>query len=152
MIHENIELTGSFTVSGSFVLPSHASSSAVYETGSMYHDTVDGVLKVYTGTQWVTVGEQEGPGVPLPSIEYLLVAGGGSGGGGAAGSGGAGGAGGYLSSSLGSVTSGSSFTVTVGGGAANGGIAATGYQGSNSSIAGATISTITATGGGRGGY
>ena len=45
MIHENIELTGSFTVSGSFVLPSHPSSSAVYETGSLYHDSVDGVLK-----------------------------------------------------------------------------------------------------------
>jgi len=99
MIHENIELTGSFTVSGSFVLPNHSTTaSLVEETGSMYHDSVDGVLKVYTGTQWVTVGEQTAPAGESYStdIEYLLVAGGG--GGGAAGAGaGAGGAGGLLS-------------------------------------------------------
>ena len=153
MIHENIELTGSFTVSGSFVLPSHASSSAVYETGSMYHDTVEGVLKVYTGTQWVTVGEQTGPVVLNTDIEYLLVAGGGGGGGQ---TGGGGGAGGYLSSSLSSVTSGSSYTVIIGGGGAKcpagtSEPSTVGTNGDDSSLAGATISTIVATGGGRGG-
>ncbi len=151
MIHENIELTGSFTVSGSFVLPSHASSSAVYETGSMYHDTVEGVLKVYTGTQWVTVGEQTGPGPDYSQdIEYLLVAGGGGGGYGSGGGGG--GAGGLLSSSLASVTSGSSFTITVGGGGA-GAVDSTStnpVDGVSSTIAGASITTITTIGGGGG--
>ena len=161
MIHENIELTGSFTVSGSFVLPSHASSSAVYETGSMYHDTVDGVLKVYTGTQWVTVGEQTGPaaGPASANIEYLLVAGGGGGGAGYStstiGGGGGGGAGGYLSSSLSSVESGSSITVTVGGGgtgqAIGSGNSTAGTDSSIASAAGTSFSTVTSTGGGRGG-
>ena len=148
MIHENIELTGSFTVSGSFVLPSHASSSAVYETGSMYHDTVDGVLKVYTGTRWVIVGEQTASVFLNTDIEYLVVAGGGGGG-----SYGGGGAGGYLSSSLASVTSGSTFTVTVGSGGAGSGnnYDDPGQQGVNSSVAGASITTITALGGGYGG-
>ena len=155
MIHENIELTGSFTVSGSFVLPSHASSSAVYETGSMYHDTVDGVLKVYTGTRWIIVGEQTGstPEVPAASadIEYLVVAGGG---GGADSIGGGGGAGGYLSSSLSSIASGSSITVTVGGGG-TGGDGSYGLSGNDSTIAsitGTSFNTVTAVGGGHGGY
>ena len=150
MIHENIELTGSFTVSGSFVLPNHSTAaSLVEETGSMYHDTVDGVLKVYTGTQWVTVGEQTAP-IPPPNtdIEYLLVAGGASGGS----NGGGGGAGGYLSSSLASATSGSSFTITVGAGGSNSvSYQAKGNVGVDSSIAGAAISTITAIGGAGGG-
>lgn len=155
MIHENIELTGSFTVSGSFVLPSHPSSSAVYETGSLYHDSVDGILKVYTGTQWVTAGEQTASAAPASGadIEYLLVAGGGGGGGRHAGGGGSGG---YLSSSLASVASGSSFTVTVGSGGSGGPNGTTtgkkqGTSGTDSTIVGASISTITAIAGGGGG-
>lgn len=149
MIHENIELTGSFTVSGSFVLPSHPSSSAVYETGSLYHDSVDGILKVYTGTQWVVVGEQTTPSPPASTdIEYLVIAGGGGGS-----SYGGGGAGGYLSSSLASMSSGSTFTVTVGGGGNGSGnsYSGIGAAGTNSTIAGSTISTVTAVGGGYGG-
>ena len=42
----------------------------------MYHDTTDNVAKIYTGTEWVTVGEQAII-VPPYDIEYLLVAGGG---------------------------------------------------------------------------
>ena len=149
MIHENIELTGSFTVSGSFVLPSHSSGSAVAETGSLYHDSVNGILKVYTGTQWVTVGEQTGPGPDTSQdIEYLLVAGGGAGAGGQYNSGG-GGAGGLLSSSLASVESGSTFTITIGGGGTGG--TSQGADGTNSSIAGASITTLTGIGGGGGG-
>jgi len=156
MIHENIELTGSFIVSGSFVLPSHPNTGSVSRTtGSMYHDTTDNILKVYTGNAWVTVGEQTTPTPPVVAstdIEYLLVAGGGAGGTGFYGAGG--GAGGYLSSSIASVTSGSSFTVTVGSGGATGGTTAgsrSGGDGNDSSIAGATISTITSNGGGGGG-
>ena len=152
MIHENIELTGSFTVSGSFVLPSHSGTGSVTAlTGSMYHDTTDNVLKVYTGTQWVTVGEQTASAVPVvfnTDIEYLLVAGGASGGS----NGGGGGAGGYLSSSIASVNSGSSFTITVGAGGSNSvSYQAKGNVGVDSSIAGAAISTITAIGGAGGG-
>ena len=45
MIHENIELTGSFVVSGSFVLPNHPNTGSVSAlTGSVYHDTTDNIL------------------------------------------------------------------------------------------------------------
>jgi len=150
MIHENIELTGSFIVSGSFVLPNHSGTGSVTAlTGSMYHDTTDNVLKVYTGNSWVTVGEQTGSAgggaVASTNIEYLLVAGGGGGG-----RYGGGGAGGLLSSSLASVQSGSSFTVTVGSSGA-GTNTAQGSVGVDSTIAGSSISTIRSYGGGGGG-
>ena len=146
MIHEDIQLTGSFQASGSFTLPNHATSASIANptTGSMYNDTTDSVVKLYNGTEWVVVGEQTGSaaGGGGTGIEYLVIAGGG--GGGSADRSGGGGAGGYLSSSLSSVTSGSSFTVTVGsGGAAN-------TDGGNSSIAGSSITTITSIGGGKG--
>jgi hypothetical protein len=152
MIHENIELTGSFNISGSFVLPNHVNTaSLVEETGSMYHDQVDGVLKIYTGTQWVVVGDQSGSAAAAAptNLEYLLIAGGA---GGAIQHGGGGGAGGYLSSSLNSVTSGSSFTVTVGGAGAGGIYSsgnASGTDGVDSIIAGMGV-TVTAAGGGGG--
>ena len=148
-------LNGTTTTSGSFNVPNHPSTGSIPNplTGSLFHDDTDGILKVYTGTQWAVVGAQTATSAAGPTnIEYLLIAGGGSGGGGAAGSGGAGGAGGYLSSSLDSVAPGSSFTITVGAGASSTTIAVKGAAGSNSSIAGSSISTITVTGGGEGGY
>jgi len=147
-------LNGDTTTSGSLNLPQHPTASAIINpnTGSIYHDTTDNVVKVYTGTQWQVLGEQTtpAPAVASADIEYLVVAGGG---GGAIQHGGGGGAGGYLSSSLASVTSGSSFTVTVGSGGAGGAYSGgntSGINGVDSSIAGASISTITATGGGGG--
>ena len=156
MIHENIELTGSFIVSGSFVLPSHPNTGSVTAlTGSMYHDTTDNILKVYTGNAWKAVGEQTasaagGPAGP-PDIEYLVIAGGGGGG-----SYGGGGAGGYLSSSLSSIESGSSITVTVGAGGAGSGNSystegAAGVDSSIASAAGTSFTTATSIGGGGGG-
>ena len=151
MIHENIELTGSFTISGSFNLPNHESSASISDlrTGSIYNDSTDNVVKVYNGNSWVTVGEQTAPeaGPASADIEYLLVAGGGGGG-----SYGGGGAGGYLSSSLSSIQSGSTFTITVGsGGAGSSDYNSPGVVGVDSSIAGDLITTITALGGGYGG-
>ena len=150
MIHEDIQLTGSFQASGSFTLPNHATSASITNptTGSTYNDTTNNVVKVYNGTEWVTVGEQIGP-VSGADLEYLLVAGGGGAGFDLTG---AGGAGGLLSSSLSSVESGSSFTVTVGSGGAgytSGGVSAA-ADGTDSSIAGTTITTITSIGGGGG--
>ena len=150
-------LNGDTTTSGSFNVPNHPGTGSIPNplTGSLFHDDTDGILKIYTGTQWQVVGEQTTPG-PAPAsadIEYLLVAGGGGGGGRHAGGGGAGG---YLSSSLASVTSGSTFTVTVGGGGAGGPDGTTtgkkqGTSGTDSTIVGASISTITAIAGGGGG-
>ena len=158
MIHEDITISGSFKTSGSFVLPRIPSNSlATATTGSMYYDTVNDVVKIYTGTGstsdgWVTVGAQSEPaaaggGAGPANVEYVLIAGGG--GGGTNSNSGGGGAGGYLSSSLASVASGSTFTITVG---AGGGVASNsnGTDGSASSIAGSTITTITADGGGGG--
>ena len=53
------------------------------------------------------------PSMAPPSVEYLVIAGGGGGGGGYGGAGG--GAGGYRTSTL-SITSGVNYTITVGGG------------------------------------
>ena len=102
-------------------------------------------------------GIQEGTDAlaPVPySVDFLVVAGGG--GGGANQGGGGGGAGGYRTSTQ-SVTIGTVITVTVGDGGAgcqfNGsdGFVSASTNGSNSSISGSGLTTITSTGGGRGG-
>ena len=112
MIHEDITLSGSFAISGSLTLPNHAnSSSATSATGSMYHDLELDLIKVYNGTEWVAVGEQEGI---TYDIEYLVVAGGGGGG---MNMGGGGGAGGLLSSSI-TIVPGTQYSITVGAGGA----------------------------------
>ena len=84
----------------------------------------------------------------VTSVEYLVVAGGGSGGGntgGADGSGGGGGAGGYRAGTL-AVVPATSYTVTVGGGGVAGSPGGTNMQGGDS-----VFSTITSAGGGAGG-
>lgn len=156
MLYEDIQMSGSLDVTGSFVVPIGATASAGEYTGSLVYDSTDKKLYVWTGS-WAIIGAQSEPSDPVASadIEYLVIAGGGGGGrGSTAGSpanGGAGGAGGYLSSSLSSVESGSSFTVTVGAGGSGGsGNTNPGVQGSDSSIAGSGITTITAVGGGFG--
>ncbi len=161
MIHENIELTGSFSVTGSLTLPNYPSSAShpTPITGSMYNDTGLNAVRFYDGVQWQTLVSGSASGSESPSssgtdIEYLLVAGGGGGGGTIAGGGGAGG---LLSSSLSSIESGSSITVTVGGGGTGGygwGTYTPATQGENSSIAsaaGTSFTTVTSTGGGKGG-
>ena len=160
MIHEDITISGSFQASGSFILPRIPSNSlATATTGSMFYDTVNDVVKIYTGTGsttdgYITVGAQSAFSDTAPAgpedIDYLLVAGGGGGGRGSAGGGA--GAGGLKSSSLSDVESGSSFTITIGAGGSGGNDASAtnSNDGSDSSIAGSTITTITATGGGKG--
>ena len=159
----NVAFTGSINISGSLVLPNGTANlrPSNPQTGSLFVETSSSGsnLLVYngqSGSGWEIAGIQTEPKVytPPPSgdIEYLVIAGGGSGGGGAAGSGGAGGAGGYLSSSLSSVESGSSFTITIGAGSATAALNTKGGAGSDSTIAGSSISTITANGGGLGGY
>ena len=105
----------------------------------VYIDTTQGWIP-YSGFNTVTpVGGY--------AVEYLVVAGGGGGG---ANIGGGGGAGGYRTATGFSVTSGTSYTVTVGAGGAGGIPAGSTYQG----VAGSNsvFSTITSTGGGGGGY
>ena len=126
----------------------------------------EGVTLVYIdSTQgWLaTSGIQEGTDAlsVLPySVDFLVVAGGGSGG---SDNGGGGGAGGYRSSNAtyGSSGGGASaessltfavgtvYTITVGAGGS--GASGQGNVGVNSSISGTGISTITSTGGGKGG-
>jgi hypothetical protein len=90
---------------------------------------------------------------PAPySIEYLVVAGGGSGGreGVRSGTGGGGGAGGLLTSTYSAVPT-TVYTVTVGAGGAGSSSVAIGNNGSNSLISGTGLTTITSTAGGGGG-
>jgi len=155
MIYENVELTGSLDISGSFQVPFGVSGSEPTSpsSGSLFFNTTNERLYVWEGS-WEIVGTQ----VPPPAsadIEYLVVAGGGAGGGTAGingNGGGGGGAGGLLSASLSSIESGSSITVTVG--AAGAGSTYGAGEGSNSSIAstaGTSFTTVTSTGGGGGG-
>ena len=87
---------------------------------------------------------------PVPySIDFLVIAGGGSGG---FIDGGGGGAGGYRTSTQ-TVTAGTAITVTVGdGGASISSLPNGSNNGSNSSISGSGLTTITSTGGGGGGH
>jgi len=56
-------LNGTTTTSGSFNVPNHPSTDSIPNplTGSLFHDDTDGILKIYTGTQWQVVGEQAVP-------------------------------------------------------------------------------------------
>ena len=119
----------------------------------------EGVLLVYIdSTQgWLaTSGINEGTDALSPalySVDFLVVAGGGSGGAGHPGvaTGGGGGAGGYRTSTQ-TVSEGTVITVTVGDGApATSGDGVKGTQGSSSSISGSGLTTITSAGGGGGG-
>jgi hypothetical protein len=113
----------------------------------------EGVRLVYIdSTQgWLAYsGINEGTDALSPppySVDFLVIAGGGSGTSGN--NGGAGGAGGYRTSTQ-SVTVGTAITVTVGDGGASV-VTATGNAGSNSSISGSGLTTITSAGGGAGG-
>ena len=158
MIYENVELTGSLQVTGSIIVPMGGDSGRTNITGSLFFNTQSNTLEIFTGesgSDWVDVfsgsGESGGGGGGAASadVEYLVVAGGGGGGDSTNATGGGGGAGGLLSSSFSSVTSGSTFTVTVG---AGGAISApsNGGAGGDSSISGDSITTVTATGGGQG--
>ena len=151
MIYENVELSGSLDISGSFQVPYGISGSEPNSpsSGSLFFNTTDEKLYVWEGS-WEIVGTQVQPPA-IADIEYLVVAGGGGGG-----SMGGGGGGGLLSSSLSSIESGSSITVTVGAGGSGqieqGG--ATPNSGTDSSIAsstGTSFTTVTSTGGGKGG-
>lgn len=77
MIHEDITISGSFLVSGSFTLPRVASSSlADATTGSMFYDTSQNVVKIYTGeglTGYVAVGDQV-DALYYPSASFIDIA------------------------------------------------------------------------------
>jgi hypothetical protein len=109
----------------------------------VYIDSTQGWL-AYSG---INEGTDALSGV-VYSIDFLVIAGGGSGGSRDQGAGG--GAGGYRTSTQ-SVTAGTVITVTVGDGGASAGGGSGGNGGSNSSISGSGLSTITSTGGGGGG-
>lgn len=150
MRFEDIELTGSITFTGSFIIPLGAPSNRESSptTGSLFYNTNTKALESYNGNQWVSQSLDGGDTPAGAEVEYLVVAGGGGGG-----SYGGGGAGGYLSSSFASLTSGSSYTITVGAAGAGSGnnYNNPGNAGNDSSISGTGITTVTATGGGYGG-
>jgi len=150
MIHELLQITGSHNVEGTLIIPKDTGSAQTV-TGSVAQQ--NGEIFIFNGENWQTLGAQTGTTQPDFSLSYLVVAGGGGGGG----WGGGGGAGGSLSGSIDTVTSGSSFTMTVGAGSAGGQLSqnAGGYvqgvDGSNSSLAGTGYTTVTTIGGGGGG-
>ena len=76
MIHEDITISGSFLTSGSLKLPILASTgSATSTTGSVFYDSSDNTVKVYTGASpngWVALGEQSGT-VYNPSASFTEI-------------------------------------------------------------------------------
>jgi hypothetical protein len=114
----------------------------------------EGVILTYVdATQgWIaTSGINEGTNALGPvsySIDFLVVAGGGSGG--SSGGGGAGGGAGGFRTSTQTVTPGTAITVTVGNGGAGPSTGASSNDGSDSSISGSGLTTITSAGGGGG--
>ena len=61
MIYENIEMSGSLDVTGSFIVPFGTSSvTASYEKGRMMFEKDSGLLYVWTGS-WEVIGTQENP-------------------------------------------------------------------------------------------
>jgi len=145
------------------------------KTGAIYYNTTDDVVRVYSGTEWVDVGEppmnatggtvatytiggqsyrshtftSSGTFTPTTTgtVDVMVVAGGGCGGRDNAGGGGAGG----VRQNTNVVVTPSSYTIVVGAGGAantndNGGNGGTGFNGSNSSAI-----SITSLGGGFGG-
>ena len=154
MIYEDITVSGSISISGSFNVPQHASTASANQgTGSLFFDTSAKLFKVFqSGAGALNVASQ--PFTPVPptakdNIQYALIAGGaGVGGNNNSYYGGGGGAGGFLSSSLSNIESGSTITVTVGAGSAYGNPSSNGNDSTLVSTAGTSFSTVTALGGG----
>jgi hypothetical protein len=166
MIYENIELSGSLDVSGSFIVP-HGPTSQLPSNptlGNLFYDTTDNILYEWTGS-WAVIGLQDVPPQPY-SVDFLIVAGGGGGGSASDGGGGAGGlrtsygstsGGGATSESQLSLTPSTQYTITVGGGGSAAVVASyqrmptgRGTKGADSSIAGTGLTTLTSNGGGAG--
>ena len=104
------------------------------QAGQMGLNTTLGYIEWYSGVSWIAMNQSS-----IYNINYLVVAGGGGGG-----------AGGLLNSGT-ALTNGIVYTITIGAG----GVGVTsdiGTQGGNSVISGSGLSTITAVGGGYGGY
>ena len=160
MRFEDLQVTGSYQVTGSLDLPHGPQAGRPTNvSGSLFYNTDRG-LEVFDGEGWTTgsaggSGGGGGGGAASSTVDYLVVAGGGAGGfrttskpfymGG-------GGAGGFRSGSI-TASSGSSYTITVGaGGAAYAGSSTfgNGSNGGDSSLAGTDITTVTSTGGGYG--
>lgn len=158
MRYENIELTGSLDISGSFIAPKGASLPSTGNTGDLFFNTTDKRLYEYRAEDgWNDLATQT-TYIPHIALDYLVVAGGGSGGG----WGGGAGAGGMLTGSLSEkFTSGSTLSAIIGAGASFNAYGTAGdadYQqglnGSTSSLSstsGTSFTTIDTVGGGGGG-
>lgn len=149
MIFENIEVSHSLSITGSFVIPIGPSGSRPsgdkLQTGSLFWNTDSNSAESYNGTVWQTISANisSGPEPIEADLNYLVVAGGGGA------RFGGGGGGGMLTGSLSSMQSGSSINVVIGGGGIGAAPAAT--DGGDTSISGQSITTVTACGGGCGG-
>ena len=141
-----------------YPVPSLASNNSYKASGGqVYQWVAPNASAIGNGNESITVHVFTGAGSFVApesfneTVEYLIIGGGGGGGvGGNAEGGGGGGAGGFLSGTLLLVGS-QNLTINVGGGGLGGTPAAVATVGGNSSIAGLTVSTLTAFGGGRGG-
>ena len=140
--------------SGGAHLEQEVSGVVIISLPTGFAATTTGTVTVTTnGTNTVYTFTGSGTLVPVIgfSANYLVVAGGGSGG---AGIGAGGGAGGFLTGTT-SLTTGTTYTITVGNGGSavtdSSGLGVAGNSGNNSLISGSGFTTITAIAGGGGG-
>ena len=151
VIDEYQDATGIDAGASTNELTGGATTAKYYEGGTEVTITQDadatGTDGDYTWYKWTDTSSTGSYVVSgAETIEYLVVAGGGSG---SHSNNGAGGAGGLIATTGVSYTASSTWTITVGaGGAAS---ATLGNNGANSIISGSGLSTQTAIGGGRGG-
>jgi hypothetical protein len=155
--------TISFTPTGGYSYAANSTFSlygiaALGTTPAIAPKASGGNIIDFDGTYWIHTFLTSGTFTPQVGLtcDYLVVAGGGAGGIGGGGAGGlrstvgATGGNGTLESAI-SLSNATNYSIVVGGGGA-GVLDARGASGSNSSISGTGLTTITATGGGAGGY
>lgn len=148
-ISGNLVVTGTASIAGvvgtastgAITMPSGTTAQrpASPAVGMQRINTTTWVLEVYNGASWITIPST----LNTPSIDYLVVAGGGGNG---VGFGAGGGAGGLLSGST-TITVGTTYSVVIGLGGITNGANTTGSSGGNSTALG-----LTAIGGGGGGH
>jgi hypothetical protein len=158
VIDEYQDATGIVEGDSTNELLSGSGTAKYYEGGTSTTPTVTedadatGTEGDYTWYKWTDTAATGSFSIDVTqAVEYLIVGGGGSG---CLGNGGGGGAGGYLANNSAalSLTGGNTYTITVGAGGASVTSNGSGNVGSASVMSGTGISTLTADGGGYGGY
>ena len=140
---QNVGGSSSSTIAG-YEAGTEATRPATAAAGVTRYNTTRNRVEIYSGSSWQSLTAASA--LPTQSVTYLAVGGGGGAGTNNTDYGGGGGGGGMLEGTL-ALTQGNVYTITVGAAST-----ARDTNGSNTVISGTGITTVTAYGGGAGGY